>query len=107
MDERKELIYENSEANDNSDNSNSLRNSYNNNNKFKNNIQDLSDKDSSEPDILFFLNSEPESVEGKEILRKCINFFYEKKWESLIHFLEIGGKNNYNNNKYLYKNKIK
>jgi hypothetical protein len=91
MDERKEFIYEDLEANDSRDsnNSNSLQNSYNRN---RNNIQDFSDKDSSEPDILFFLNSEPESKEGKETLRKCINYFNEKKWESLIHFLEIGGK---------------
>jgi len=71
-----------------------MSNFSNSKNEYRHNIQDFLDKETSEPDITFFLNSEPESKEGTEILRKCINYFFEKKWESLIHFLEIGG--NYN-----------
>lgn len=86
MDERKELFYEDLEENYSNGNSNTISN-----NAYRENIQDFLEKETSEPDITFFLSSEPESKEGTEILRKCINYFLEKKWESLIHYLEIGG----------------
>lgn len=92
MDERKELFYEDLEDNSNNKgDSNSLSN-----NAYRDNLQEILEKETSEPDITFFLNSEPESKEGTEILRKCINYFFEKKWESLIHYLEIGGKIKFN-----------
>lgn len=86
-DNAKNLIYEEN------DDFGELRNTnYNPNNYKDSNIQDFLEKESSEPDITYFLNAEPESKEGAEVLRKCINYFYEKKWEALISFLEIGGK---------------
>ena len=86
MDVSKELVYNDHDASSN------INSNINSNNGYRENIQDFLDKETSEPDITFFLNSDPESKEGTEILRKCVNYFFEKKWESLIHFLEIGGK---------------
>jgi hypothetical protein len=91
MDEKSGLNYEDLLNNiNNIDNSRSILNP--DMSRIRDNVQDFLEKETSEPDITFFLNSEPESKEGNEILRKCINYFLEKKWESLLHFLEIGGK---------------
>ncbi len=91
MEDKKDLLYE-----DNDEDSHDMRNSnYGNNNinnnTYKSEIQDFLDKETSEPDITYFLSSDPESKEGAEILRKCINYFFEKKWEGLISYLDIGG----------------
>ncbi len=87
MDERKDLIYEDQEDIQEMRNTNFNENK----NNYKENIQDFLDKETSEPDITYFLSADPESKEGTEILRKCINYFFEKKWEALINYLEIGG----------------
>jgi len=64
----------------------------NNDTGIRDNIQDFLGKENCEPDILLFLNTEPECKEGLEILRKCIGFFFEKNWETLIDYLEMEGK---------------
>ena len=89
MEDKKALIYE-----DNEEDMQDMRNTNyvnNNDNNYKTEIQDFLDKETSEPDITYFLSSDPESKEGAEVLRKCINYFFEKKWEALINYLEIGG----------------
>jgi len=60
-------------------------------NNYKSDIQDFLERETSEPEINYFLNTEPESKEGAEVLRKCVNYFFERKWEALINYLEIGG----------------
>lgn len=90
MEDKKVLIYEDNEE-DIQDMRNTNYVNNNNNNHYKTEIQDFLDKETSEPDITYFLSSDPESKEGAEVLRKCINYFFEKKWEALINYLEIGG----------------
>ena len=90
MEDKKMLIYEENEE-DMQDMRNTNYVNNNNNVNYKSEIQDFLDKETSEPDITYFLSSDPESKEGAEVLRKCINYFFEKKWEALINYLEIGG----------------
>jgi len=90
MEDKKMLIYEEIEE-DMQDMRNTNYVNNNNNVNYKSEIQDFLDKETSEPDITYFLSSDPESKEGAEVLRKCINYFFEKKWEALINYLEIGG----------------
>lgn len=92
MDNRRELVYEDIDDIQDIKNSN-----YYNNDNYKANIQDFLDKETSEPDINHFLNSEPESKLGIELLRKCVNYFFDKKWEALINYLNLG--NNISNRK--------